>query len=163
MVVEISRVAAGLGRSVFLLGAAPGVADKAAEKLQEQIPGLEIAGCQDGYFKPEEEPAVIARIAAARPGALFVALGIPRQEKWLRAHLEELNVPVCIGIGGSFDVISGLKKRAPRWMQRTGLEWLWRVAKEPSRLPRLTALPRIVIMTFGALLRAPEAEEEGHE
>jgi N-acetylglucosaminyldiphosphoundecaprenol N-acetyl-beta-D-mannosaminyltransferase len=163
MVVEISRVAAGLGRAVFLLGAAPGVADKAAEKLQEQIPGLQVAGCQDGYFKPEDETALINRIAEARPAALFVALGIPRQEKWLQAHLEELNVPVCIGIGGSFDVISGLKKRAPRWMQRTGLEWLWRAAKEPSRLPRLIALPRIVIMTFGTLLRAPEAEEENHE
>lgn len=158
MVGEICRVAARLGRSVYLLGAAPGVADQAAQKLQQMAPGLQIAGCRDGYFTPADEPALIAEIAALKPAALFVALGIPRQEKWIKAHMQELGVPVCIGIGGSFDVISGLKQRAPRWMQRTGLEWLYRVAKEPSRLPRLTALPRIVLLTFRELLRAPESE-----
>lgn len=156
MVVEISKVAARLGRSVYLLGAAPGVAEKAAENLCAQAPGLQIAGCHDGYFKPEQEATLVAEIAARHPGALFVALGIPRQEKFIKQHMSDLGVPVCIGIGGSFDVISGLKKRAPRWMQRTGLEWLYRVSKEPSRLPRLTALPRIVILTFRELLRAPE-------
>jgi N-acetylglucosaminyldiphosphoundecaprenol N-acetyl-beta-D-mannosaminyltransferase len=159
MVGEICKVAAKLGRSVYLLGAAPGVADKAAEKLQLMAPGLQIAGCRDGYFKADEEAALVAEIAALRPAALFVALGIPRQEKFIKQHMEALGVPVCIGIGGSFDVISGLKKRAPVWMQRTGLEWLYRVSKEPSRLPRLTALPRIVIMSFRELLRAPEQEE----
>lgn len=156
MVVEISRVAAKLQRPVYLLGASPGVADKAAENLRQMIPGLQIAGCRDGYFKPDDEPELIAQIAATRPAALFVALGIPRQEKFIKQHMQALGVPVCIGIGGSFDVISGLKKRAPVWMQRTGLEWLYRVSKEPSRLPRLTALPRIVIMSFRELLRAPE-------
>ena len=160
MVGEISKVAAQLGRSVYLLGAAPGVAEMAAANLQKQAPGLVIAGCRDGYFKPEDEPALIADIAAQHPGALFVALGIPRQEKWIKAHMAELGVPVCIGIGGSFDVISGLKKRAPVWMQRTGLEWLYRVAKEPSRLPRLVALPRIVLMTLGYLLRPPHDNDE---
>jgi N-acetylglucosaminyldiphosphoundecaprenol N-acetyl-beta-D-mannosaminyltransferase len=160
MVGEICQVAARLGRSVYLLGAAPGVAEKAAENLQKATPGLEVAGCRDGYFKPEDEPALIADIAAKHPGALFVALGIPRQEKWIKAHMAELGVPVCIGIGGSFDVISGLKKRAPVWMQRTGLEWLYRVAKEPSRLPRLVALPRIVLMSFAYLLRPPTDEVE---
>jgi N-acetylglucosaminyldiphosphoundecaprenol N-acetyl-beta-D-mannosaminyltransferase len=158
MVGEICKVAARMGRSVYLLGAAPGVADKAAENLQQMAPGLQIAGCHDGYFKPEDEAALVAEIAALKPAALFVALGIPRQEKFIKQHMEALGVPVCIGIGGSFDVISGLKKRAPRWMQRTGLEWLYRVSKEPSRLPRLTALPRIVIMSFRELLRAPEQE-----
>ena len=156
MVGEISKVAAKLGRSVYLFGASPGVAEAAAENLRKMAPGLEIAGCRNGYFGPEDEPGIIAEIKAKRPAALFVALGIPRQEKWIKAHMAELGVPVCIGIGGSFDVISGLKKRAPRWMQRTGLEWLYRVSKEPSRLPRLVALPRIVIMTFGQLLAGPE-------
>ena len=156
MVGEICKVAARLERSVYLLGAAPGVADKAAEKLQELAPGLQVAGCRDGYFKPEDEAAIVAEVAGLHPGALFVALGIPRQEKFIKQHMAALGVPVCIGIGGSFDVISGLKKRAPRWMQRTGLEWLYRVSKEPSRLPRLTALPRIVIMSFRELLRAPD-------
>ncbi|MBU0610685.1 MAG: WecB/TagA/CpsF family glycosyltransferase [Armatimonadetes bacterium] len=160
MVGEISKVAARLGRSVYLLGAAPGVAEMAAANLQRQAPGLVVTGCRDGYFKPEDEPALIADIAGKRPGALFVALGIPRQEKWIKAHMAALGVPVCIGIGGSFDVISGLKKRAPVWMQRTGLEWLYRVAKEPSRLPRLVALPRIVLMTLGYLLRPPHDNDE---
>lgn len=160
MVGEISKVAARLGRSVYLLGAAPGVAAMAAEKLCAQAPGLQIAACRDGYFKPEDEAEIIAEIARLKPAALFVALGIPRQEKWIKAHMAELGVPVCIGIGGSFDVISGLKKRAPRWMQRTGLEWLYRVAKEPSRLPRLWALPQIVLMTFSELLRAPTPDED---
>lgn len=160
MVGEISKVAARLGRSVYLLGAAPSVAEKAAENLQKMAPGLQIAGCRDGYFKADEEAAIVAEIAAKHPGALFVALGIPRQEKFIKQHMQELGVPVCIGIGGSFDVISGLKKRAPRWMQRTGLEWLYRVSKEPSRLPRLTALPRIVLLSFRELLRAPEEVDE---
>lgn len=163
MVGEICRVAAKLGRSVYLLGAAPGVAEKAAASLQQMAPGLTIAGCRDGYFTPEDEPDIIADIAARRPGALFVALGIPRQEKWIKAHMPQLGVPVCIGVGGSFDVISGLKKRAPRWMQRTGTEWLYRVCKEPSRLPRLTALPRIVLMTFAYLLRPPAERDDEDE
>lgn len=156
MVSEICRVAARMGRSVYLLGAAPGVAEKAAEKLKQQVPNLIVAGCHDGYFTAEEEPLIVADIAARRPAALFVALGIPRQERWIKAHLQELGVPVCIGVGGSFDVISGLKRRAPLWMQRCGLEWLYRVAKEPSRLPRLAALPSLVFLTFAHLLRPPD-------
>jgi N-acetylglucosaminyldiphosphoundecaprenol N-acetyl-beta-D-mannosaminyltransferase len=155
MVSGLCGVATRLGRPVYLLGAAPGVAEKAAEKLAQQVPGLQVAGCRDGYFSEDQEPALVEEIRRAHPAVLFVALGIPRQEKWIRKHLEELNVPICVGIGGSFDVISGLKKRAPVWMQRMGLEWLYRVAKEPSRLPRLTALPRIVLLAFSELLRPP--------
>lgn len=160
MVAGLCEVAGRLGRSVYLLGAAPGVAEKAAEKLCEQVPGLQVAGCRDGYFAEENEPAIVEEIRRARPAVLFVALGIPRQEQWIRRHLEQLNVPVCVGVGGSFDVISGLKQRAPVWMQRAGLEWLYRVAKEPRRLPRLAALPRIVLLTFAELLRAPESHEK---
>ena len=162
MVEEISRTAAAHDRSVFLLGAAPGVAEKAAEKLQERIPGLRIAGTQDGYFKPEDEPAIVQRIREARPAALFVALGAPRQEIWIVEHMEQLGVPVCIGIGGSFDVISGLKQRAPVWMQKCGLEWLYRSVKEPARFRRLGALPRILYLTAIELLRPP-AEWPGEQ
>ena len=160
MVVGLCEVAARLGRSVYLLGAAPGVAEKAAGKLREQVPGLQVAGCRDGYFADEQEPAIVEEIRRARPGVLFVALGIPRQEQWIRRHLEQLNVPVCVGVGGSFDVISGLKQRAPVWMQRAGLEWLYRVAKEPRRLPRLAALPRIVLLSFAELLRPPRSVQQ---
>lgn len=155
MVWEICRVATEMGRSVYLLGAAPGVAEKAAEKLKEQIPGLRIAGIHHGYFDDEQEPQIIADIRNSSPGVLFVALGAPRQEKWIMRHVDELGVPVAIGIGGSLDVISGLKQRAPVWMQRCGLEWLYRTAKEPSRFSRLSALPRIMWLTLCQLLRAP--------
>ena len=159
MVTGLCQVAAKLGRSVYLLGAAPGVAEEAAEKLRQAAPGLQIAGCRDGYFQEHDEPGIIEEIRRTKPAVLFVALGIPRQEKWIRSHLQELGVPVCVGIGGSFDVISGRKKRAPVWMQRTGLEWLYRAAKEPQRIPRLAALPRIVLLTFRELLRPPERHQ----
>jgi N-acetylglucosaminyldiphosphoundecaprenol N-acetyl-beta-D-mannosaminyltransferase len=155
MVSEICKVAADMNRSVYLLGAAPGVAEKAAQNLVRQVPGLRIAGVHDGYFTPEQERSIIAEIHDARPAALFVALGAPRQEKWIMQHMEDLDVPVCIGIGGSFDVISGLKPRAPLWMQRCGLEWLHRAIREPSRIPRLTALPIIVWLTINELFKAP--------
>lgn len=145
---HICELAAEKGYSVYLVGAAPGVAEAAAEKLNERHPGLTVAGVMHGYFGDNEEGEVVARIAAAKPDILFVALGVPRQEKWIRRHLDELGVPVAIGVGGSFDVISGRLKRAPLWMQRWGLEWLWRALREPSRLPRLLALPRFVWMAL---------------
>ncbi len=160
MVSEISRVAASMDRSVFLLGAAPGVAAKAAENLQRDIPGLNIAGVQDGYYDISTEPQLVQRIHDLKPAAIFVALGAPRQERFIISHMEEMGVPVCIGIGGSFDVISGLKQRAPVWMQRCGLEWLHRVIKEPSRIPRLAALPRIILLTFRELLRPPRSPQQ---
>jgi len=153
MVAHLCAVAAEEGRSVFLLGSAPGVAEIAGAKLAEQVPGLQVAGIQDGYFGDEDEPGIVARIRELQPAVLFVALGAPRQEQWIHQHLEELGVPVCIGIGGSLDVIAGTVRRAPPWMRRLGLEWLYRVARQPSRLPRLVALPRIIWMTFGELVR----------
>jgi len=163
MVVELCRVAAQLGRSVYLLGAEPGVAEEAARKLQEHVAGLAVAGTHHGYFSPEDEPAIVDEVRNARPAVLFVALGIPRQEKWIRAHLEALGVPVCVGVGGSFDVISGRKQRAPVWMQRAGLEWLYRTAKEPRRIGRLAALPRIIWLTFMQLLKTPDIDTSSEE
>ncbi len=157
MVEQLCRAAANKGRAVYLLGGEPGVAEEAAAKLQQRIPGLQVAGCHDGYFSDEEEPQIVEDIRSKRPGVLLVALGIPRQEKWIKKHLEELGVPICIGVGGSLDVISGRKRRAPVWMQRAGLEWLYRTIKEPSRLPRLVALPKIVWMSIRELLRPPDA------
>lgn len=145
---RISELAAAHGYSIFLLGAQPGVAEAAAAKLAERYPGLRVAGLQHGYYTPEEEPEVVARIASLRPDILFVAFGIPKQEKWIRRYMEQLQVPVAIGVGGSFDVISGRIRRAPRWMQVAGLEWLYRTVKEPKRIPRLAALPRFVLMAL---------------
>ena len=145
---HICELAAEKGYSIYLLGAAPGVAEAAAAKLQERHPGLKVVGTMHGYFPEDREPEIVRGIAQARPDILFVALGVPRQEKWIRRHLDELSVPVAIGVGGSFDVISGRLKRAPLLMQRWGLEWLWRALREPSRLPRLVALPRFVWMAL---------------
>ncbi len=156
MVEQLCQAAANKHRAVYLLGGEPGVAEQAAANLQQRISGLQVAGCHDGYFSDEEEPQIVEDIRSKRPGVLLVALGIPRQEKWIKKHLEELGVPICIGVGGSLDVISGRKRRAPVWMQRAGLEWLYRTIKEPSRLPRLVALPEIVWMSIRELLRPPD-------
>jgi len=153
LAVHLCEAAARQGRSVYFLGGEPGVAEEAAEVLRRQISGLEVAGCRHGYFEEKEEQQIVQEIRETRPGLLLVALGLPRQEKWIKQHLQELGVPVCIGVGGSLDVISGRKRRAPRWMQRAGLEWLYRTLKEPRRLTRLSALPRMVWMTFRELLR----------
>ncbi len=130
------------GYSVYFLGAAPGVAEEAAARLRARYPDLQLAGVRHGYFRPEEEPAVLEAIASARPGLLLVGLGMPRQEKWIARHLAQLGVPVAVGVGGSFDVWSGRVRRAPRWMQRLGLEWAYRLARQPRRALRMTALPR---------------------
>ena len=140
----ICEMAAREGYGVYFLGAAPGVAEKAAAVLRGRFPGLRVVGTHDGYFPPEEEERLVEEIRAARPDVLFVALGMPKQEQWIRKHQERLGVPVLMGVGGSFDVISGNLPRAPQWMQNFGLEWLYRVYLEPQRLPRLLALPRFV-------------------
>ncbi len=155
IVEQLCRAAANKQRSVYILGGEPGVAEEAAAKLQERVAGLEFAGCRHGYFTPQEEAQIVEDIRSKRPGVLLVALGIPKQEKWIKAHMEELGVPICIGVGGSLDVISGRKKRAPVWMQRAGLEWLYRTIKEPQRLPRLRALPEIIWVSVRELLRPP--------
>lgn len=154
LVQKVSGLAAANGYSVYLFGAAEGVAQAAADTLQSRFPGLRIAGTRNGYFTEAEEEQIVRQIADAQPDALFVALGIPKQEIFIRKHFTELGVPVMIGIGGSFDVISGKLQRAPCWMQRAGLEWLYRFAQEPSRLPRLAALPNFILAAWRSRSRA---------
>ena len=150
---RICQRAAERGYSVYLLGAEPGVAEKAAESLRSRYPSLRVVGMQHGYFTPEEEPTVVRQVAEAHPDILFVAFGAPKQEQWIRRHLAELQVPVAIGVGGSLDVFAGRVPRAPRWMQRAGLEWLYRVLRQPSRLPRALTVPRLIWMTLREALR----------
>ena len=153
MMEKLCARAAERGYSVYLLGAQPGVGEEAGRVLQSRYPGLRIAGMHHGYFTPEEEPAVVRAIAEAKPDILFVAFGAPKQEKWISRHQAELGAPVAIGVGGSFDVLAGRVKRAPVWMQLAGLEWLYRAVREPKRLPRLWALPRLVWMTLREALK----------
>lgn len=148
---EIAARCAGSGKSLYLLGAGPGVADEAAEALCARHRGLIVAGTQDGYFSAEDEPAVCKRIAEARPGALLVALGVPRQEYWIADRQAELGVPVCMGVGGSFDVLSGRVRRAPRPMVAMHLEWFYRLLKEPWRWRRMAAaLPAFVVAALAS-------------
>lgn len=145
MVQELMREAPAKRRRIFFFGSAPGVADKAKKKAEQLYPGIEIVGTRNGFFTAADEPAIIEEIKAAHPDILLAALGVPKQEKWLAKHLSELSVPVAIGVGGTFDVMAGVMKRAPRWMQRAKLEWLFRGMMQPQRAGRLLALPRFVL------------------
>ena len=127
------------GKSLYLLGAKPGVAEQAAERLVQTYPGLKIAGTHDGYFK--EEGPVVEAINATQPDALLVCLGAPKQEYFMEEHDAELEVPVMAGLGGSMDVLAGNVQRAPEFFQKNGLEWLYRLCKEPKRWKRMIKLP----------------------
>ena len=105
-----------------------------------RYPGLIIAGVDNGYFRDRDDE-VLGEIAAAKADILFAALGMPFQEKWLHANRDKLNCGVMMGVGGSFDVISGLVRRAPRWMQKLRLEWLWRLLSDPKRWRRYLVIP----------------------
>jgi N-acetylglucosaminyldiphosphoundecaprenol N-acetyl-beta-D-mannosaminyltransferase len=154
MVPLIARLANTKGYRLYLLGAAPGVAEKAANILCQVNPQLDIAGTYAGSPQPEEEDAIIARIVQASPDFLFVAYGAPRQDLWIRRNLNRLQVPVCMGIGGTLDFISGVAKRAPVWTQRIGLEWLYRLVQQPWRWRRMVRLPVFTYRVLVQRLRA---------
>lgn len=129
--------AEGRGYRIFLLGAAQGIAEQAKARLEEFFPGVQVVGCYTPphrEFTAEDNAEMIAKIHEAKSDALFVALGAPRQDEWIYAHIEELGVPLCAGIGGVFNFLAGTIKRAPDWMQRFGLEWAYRLLQEPQRL-----------------------------
>lgn len=138
------------GLSVFLLGAKPGIAEKAAEALENQHPGLIIAGVNDGYFS--DDAPVLAKINASSPDLLLVCLGSPKQELWMKNNASRLNVGLMAGLGGSLDVFAGVVERAPEAWQRLGLEWLHRLLKEPSRAKRMTNLPKFGFAVIGRRL-----------
>ncbi len=141
---RLCREAPAQGWKVYLLGSAPGVAEESGRRLIADFPGLQICGNHHGYFREEDIPALISEIKELAPHILFVSLGAPKQEKWIRKYKEQLGVPVSVGVGGSLDVIAGQKRRAPLWMIRLNLEWLYRLGSEPSRIRRQMALPKFV-------------------
>lgn len=132
------------GWRVYLLGATPEVNRLAADKLTVRYPGAIIVGHRDGFFRPEEEREIVQEIAQLKPDLLFVAMGSPKAEHWISACWNELQVPFAMGVGGSFDVIAGKVKRAPKLWQRMHLEWLYRLLSQPSRWKRQLAIPRFV-------------------
>jgi N-acetylglucosaminyldiphosphoundecaprenol N-acetyl-beta-D-mannosaminyltransferase len=136
------------GYRPFLLGAAPGVAEVVAERLVAANPDLEVAGAYAGSPDPKDEDDILDRVRATAPDLLFVAYGVPVEEKWIARNQARLGVPVMIGVGGSFDFVAGLTKRAPVWMRRMGLEWLHRLIREPWRWRRQSALPRFVVLVL---------------
>lgn len=139
------------GKRLFLLGAAPGVAEQAAANLQAAHPGLVICGTHDGYFK--EDGPVVQKIRAAGADVVFVCLGFPKQEKWIAAHGKETGARLLIGLGGSLDVFAGKVERAPEQFQKLGLEWLYRLMKQPSRAGRMAKLPLFLASAAGARIR----------
>lgn len=134
---------AGEGKSLFLLGAKPGVAELAAEKLAAQYPGLCIAGFQDGYFK--EDAPVVEAIHQSGADVAFVCLGAPKQELWMANYGSATGAHLLCGLGGSLDVFAGVVERAPAFWTKHGLEWFYRLCKEPRRLGRMMKLPLFLV------------------
>lgn len=142
---QLLKLSADKGYKAYFFGGATGVAEAAKNKAEELYPGVQIVGCRNGYFTEAEEEAIIKEINDAAPDMLFVALGAPKQEKWLVKYRNQLKPRVLMGIGGSFDVLAGKMERAPKWMQEASLEWAFRLYKQPSRFMRMLALPKFVL------------------
>ncbi len=137
---------------VYLFGAKEEVSDIVAQRLGEQYPNVVIAGRRNGYYKPEEEPAIVDQIREANADILFVAMSPPKKEIFLAQYYDRLGVPVCHGVGGAFDVIAGKTKRAPDIWQKLGMEWLYRVVQEPRRMWRRYLVTNTLFLLL--LLRA---------
>lgn len=146
IVEELCARSARCGYRLFLFGAAPGVAEQAASRMCAKYPGAQIVGTRNGFFKPEESEAVADEIRACRPDVVCVALGIPKQEKFIAAFRDQIGAGAYIGVGGTFDVLSGNVRRAPRWMRKLLLEWLWRLLSNPRKISKVRLLPRFVAL-----------------
>ncbi|MDE2854844.1 MAG: WecB/TagA/CpsF family glycosyltransferase [Chloroflexota bacterium] len=144
----IAQFAAAAGWKIFFLGAAEGIAERAAKVLRQTHPGLIVAGAYGGSPAEDEEDKIVAKVNASGADILLVAYGAPKQEKWIARNLPRLEVAVAMGIGGSLDFIAGVVPRAPRWMRNRGLEWLYRLARQPWRFRRMLRLPRFVFAVW---------------
>lgn len=164
---ELSRASARCGLRLFFLGGPPGVAELAAKEVARRYPGVEICGIYSPPFETfstlEEQDRIRQRIRDAAPDVLLVGFGAPKQEKWIAANKNVLHVPVCIGVGGSFEMAAGVLRRAPRWAQRIGLEWAFRMVQDPRRLgPRYLGrdLPFLLKLLREELRRSNVSESE---
>lgn len=132
------------GQGIYLLGAKEEVVAACSEKLKSKYPGIKIAGWHNGYFDIDSCNDIISDIKEKKPKAIFVAMGSPRQDRFILKYMDQLPCRIFMGVGGSFDVISGNIRRAPKWMINIGMEWLYRVSKEPWRLKRLSSIPKFL-------------------
>ncbi len=148
LMLRLMETAGSMGKSVYLLGGKPGIAEEAALKLTEKYEGLRIAGARDGYFGTDEEKNIINEINASNADILLAALGAPKQEKFIYNNRSALKVRIAMGVGGSFDVIAGKVKRAPEFYRKAGLEWFYRLMKEPWRFGRMMKLPKFIALAF---------------
>lgn len=139
------------GGRLYLLGAKPGVAEEAGRNILERYPNITLCGTQDGYFQDEEE--ALLKVAAARPDLLFVCLGAPKQEKWMARWGKHTGARLAIGLGGVLDVFAGRVERAPEFWQKLGLEWAYRLKKEPQRAGRMAKLPLVLVKAAGKRLK----------
>ena len=142
---KLLALSAKKGYKAYFFGGSPGIAEAAKAKSEELYPGVQIVGCHNGYFTDADVPAIIDAINKSGAEMLFVALGAPKQEKWILEHRNELKPRILMGIGGSFDVLAGKMERAPKWMQDASLEWAFRLYKQPSRFMRMMALPKFAL------------------
>lgn len=157
LMAAVCNQAAREGWSSYFVGGAPGVAEALIRTLRESYPGLRIAGHESPPFRalePDEELAMVTRINQANPDLVWVGLGTPKQEVWMWEHRPQLEAPVILGVGAAFDLVSGALRQAPRWMQRSGLEWLYRLCVEPRRLWRRYLL-NIPVFLVGLLRQPP--------
>ncbi|MGI5891330.1 MAG: WecB/TagA/CpsF family glycosyltransferase [Bacillota bacterium] len=160
LMVQICKQAHHTGWRLYLFGGMPGIADTAAANIKQRFPDINIVGSRNGYFSPAEEDSIIEDIADKKPDVLFVALGAPKQEKWINCHRDRLKAAVIIGVGGSFDVLSGNVKRAPLLWQKLHLEWLWRLLSDPRRIRRMMVLPKFMLLVRRAKKQREKNKEE---
>ncbi len=139
---NLIKKAAPLNKKVFLFGSKPGVAEEAAEELLRKYPGIVICGTRDGYFKDTESEQIANEIKQTEPDIVLVCLGAPKQENWIYKYKDIIGAKIIMGAGGSLDVLAGKVERAPEKWQKAGLEWAYRLKKEPKRFIRMTALPK---------------------
>jgi N-acetylglucosaminyldiphosphoundecaprenol N-acetyl-beta-D-mannosaminyltransferase len=164
LMMEACRVGVERGYRHFLYGGAKGAAGELARSLRSRVPGVQIVGLFTPPFRPltdGEDQAAIESINTSKADIVWVGLSTPKQERWMAAHLGRIQPPVMIGVGAAFDFLSGRKPQAPRWMQRSGLEWLFRLASEPGRLwPRYRQYPLFVLLALSQMLGLKEFPEE---
>lgn len=142
---ELIKNASLDGKGVYFLGAKEEVVKKAVENLKKSFPNLIVSGYHNGFFDLDNCEALVKEIKESNPWGIFVAMGSPKQERFIEEHFEELPCSIFMGVGGSFDILAGNLKRAPRWMISLGLEWLYRVVNEPFRIKRLGAIPKFLL------------------